>query len=423
MTKTNQLLRQVRILNPELGIDKVTDVLVVENKIKQIEPQIELDNKSIQIIDGEELVFAPALVDLYSSSGEPGYEERETLLSLAQVAQAGGFKRVGILPNTNPTIDNLNMVSWLKNQTRNYDTKFDVWGSLTHNLAGEKIAPLAQLAEAGVVGFTDNCPHQNLQLVRKLLEYAQPFNLPVALVANNLELSSCGVVRESQNSLSLGLQGNPEIAESVAIASILEIASFTKTPIHLMRVSTARGVELIKQAKENGISVTASVTWHHLLLNEEITCSYNPNLRFEPPLGREKDRLSLLAGIKNGIIDAIAIDHQPYTYEEKTVAFALAPAGSIGLELALPLLWQHLVSTESLSALQLWQSLSIKPLKCLNQPSIKLEVGADVADFILFSPQQKWQLTPSQLKSLSSNTYWLNQEIQGKVISQLTVKS
>ncbi len=416
--KTKKLFQQVRMLNPDGGIDKVTDVLVDQNIIIQISPKIDINDESIEIINSKGLIFAPALVDLYSNSSEPGNEQRETLQTLAASAQAGGFSRVAILPNTQPVIDNLNMVSWLKTKTSVYNTEFYIWGSLTNNLAGETMAELASLAEAGVVGFTDNCPHHNLQLVRKLLEYTQPFNLPIALVPNNLQLNGNGVVRESNTSIGLGLQGTPTIAESVAIASILEIASVAKTTIHLMRISTARGVELIQQAKERGLSVTASVNWHHLLLNTEQIANYNPNLRFEPPLGREIDRLALLAGVKSGIIDAIAIDHQAYTYEEKTVAFAQAPTGAIGLELALPLLWQNLVMTGKLSALELWQSLSVNPLKCLQKSPIKLEVGKR-AEFILFSPQKTWKVSSSRLKSLSYNTYWLDQQLQGKILNSI----
>lgn len=414
--KTKQLFQQIRMLNPDEGVDKVTDVLIEKNIIKEISPKIDVEeNQYTDIIDGTGLIFAPALVDLYSNSSEPGYEERETLQTLAASAEAGGFSRVGILPNTQPAIDNMSMVSWFNTKTSGYQTIFSVWGALTKNLAGNNVAELADLAEAGVIGFTDNRPHQNLQLIRKLLEYAQPFNLPVALVPNNLELSGNGVVRESRTSLRLGLRGNPDIAESVAIASLLEVASFTKTPIHLMRVSTARGVELIKQAKESGIAVTASVNWHHLLLTTEMIASYDPNLRFEPPLGTEIDRFALLTGIKNGTIEAIAVDHQPYTYEEKTVAFAQAPTGAIGLQLALPLLWQNLVVTGELSALQLWQSMSVNPLKCLQKPPLKLEIGKP-SEFIVFAPQQTWQVTSSELKSLSNNTYWYNKQVQGKIL-------
>ena len=414
--KTKKLFQQVRMLNPYQGIDTTTDVLVADNIIEAINPQINVDAQSTEIINGTGLVLAPTLVDLYSCSGEPGYEERETLDSLAKASQAGGFGYVAILPNTNPVVDNLNLVAWLKSKTSFYQTKFAIWGSLTNNLAGETIAQLADLAQAGVIGFTDNRPHQDLQLVRKLLEYAQPFNLPVALVANNIELSRGGVMRESSASMNLGLHGIPDIAESVALASILEIVADTKTPIHLMRISTAKGVELIKQGKERGLPITASVNWHHLLLDTQTIASYNPNLRFSPPLGTPLDRIALLEAVKNGIIDAIAVDHKPYTYEEKTVPFAQAPTGSIGLELVLSLLWQNLVTTGELSPLQLWQSLSVNPRKCLGEIPIPLEVGKQ-AEFILFAPEKTWFVQPSVLKSLSYNTYWLNKQLKGKVLS------
>lgn len=411
-----QLFQQIRILDPISDIDQVSDVLLDQGIITEISDRIISENNHTEVIDGTGLVLAPGLVDLYSRSGEPGYEERETLKSLTQASQAGGFTRVAILPNTNPVIDNPSIVSWIKAKTAHSQTKFYIWGGLTQNLEGVTIAELAELALSGVIGFTDNRPHNNLQLVRKLLEYAQPFNLPVALVPTNIQLRGNGVIRESCTSIRLGLVGNPEITETVAIASILEIVSLTKTPVHLMRISTARGVQLIKQAKENHLPVTASVNWHHLILNTEIVASYNPNLRFEPPLGIELDRLALVKAIKDNIIDAIAVDHTSYTYEEKTVAFAQAPTGAIGLELALPLLWQNLVITGELSPLELWRCLSVNPLKCLNQKPIKLQIGQP-AELVLFSPQQSWQVTPSQLNSLSSNTYWLDKEIKGKVMS------
>lgn len=408
------LFQQIRTLDPVSGFDQVTDVLIENRVIQEISPKIEI-NDNFPIVDGNGLILAPALVDLFCHSGEPGYEERETITSLDASALSGGVSRVAILPNTLPVMDNPNTVAWIQNQTRHLNTKFYCWGGLSKSLQGETIAELADLALAGVIGFTDNRPHSNLQFVRKALEYAQPFHLPIALSPTNLQLKGKGVMRESRTSVRLGLWGNPEIAETVALASLLEIVALTKTPVHFMNISTARGVELIKRAKEEQLPVSASVNWHHLLLNVETVASYNPHLRFEPPLGTEIDRLALLEGIKTEVIDAIAINHTPYTYEEKTVAFEDAPAGSIGLELALPLLWQNLVTTGELSAKTLWKALSVNPLKCLYQEPIKLQVGQH-AELITFSPQHSWQVTSSQLKSLSYNTYWLDKEIKGKVI-------
>jgi dihydroorotase len=182
-----------------------------------------------------------------------------------------------------------------------------------------------------------------------------------------------------------------------------------------MRVSTARGVDLIRSAKSRGVPVTASTLWTHLLLNSEAVGSYDPNLRLTPPLGNLEDQIALLEGLQEGTLDAIAIDHTPYTYEEKTVPFAEAPPGTIGLELALPLLWQSLVETNRWSALELWRCLSNRPAQCLTQKSAAIAINQP-AELTLFDPNQEWVADSSTLKSLSANTPWLNQEIKGRVV-------
>jgi dihydroorotase len=181
-----------------------------------------------------------------------------------------------------------------------------------------------------------------------------------------------------------------------------------------MRVSTARSVELIENAKAKGLPITASTTWMHLLLDTKAVKSYNTGLHLEPPLGNPEDMMALRRGVRQGIIDAIAIDHSPYTYEEKTVAFAQAPPGAIGLELALPLLWQNLVETGEFSALELWKALSTNPAECLKQDSSKIEDG-EKAELTLFNPHKRWKVESKNLHSLSSNTPWLGEELIGKV--------
>ncbi len=416
MKSKSQIYRQVRILDPISTVDTITDVLIVDGNIEQISPNLNVDTNNVEVIEGKDLILAPGLVDLYSNSGEPGYEERETLDSFSQSAMAGGFSRSAVLPNTMPVVDNPTTVAFIKSKVAHLSTHFYVWGSLTNNLEGKVIAELSSLAEAGVIGFTDNSPFDNLLLLRRLLEYAQPFDLPVALVPSNMKLRGEGVVRENSTSMRLGLVGASAVSETIAIASILELIALTKTSSHLMRISTARGVELIKRGKEEGLPITASVNWHHLILNSEAVASYDPNLRLEPPLGEENDRLALIKGVKDGVIDAIVVDHTPYTYEEKTVAFAQAPLGAIGYELILPLLWENLVNTGQINALKLWEALSTNPLRCLKQEPITLREGKK-AEILLFSPHQSWQVIPSQLQSLSSNTYWLNREIRGKVLN------
>jgi dihydroorotase len=411
----SELLQRVRILDPVTQADWVGDVLIVDGLIQAVAEQVTEWPAETQIRDCQGLILGPGLVDLYSQSGEPGFESRETLASLAQAAIAGGFTRLTLLPNMEPALDNLGGLEWLRQRTDQYPLKFQFWGALTHQLAGEQMTELAELAAAGVVGFTDSLPLKNLALVRRSLEYLQPLQRPIALWPCSTSLAGDGVIRDGAAAIRYGLTGNPAIAETTALATLLELVAAIGTPVHIMRVSTARSVELLQAARDRGLPVTASTTWMHLLLNTEAIASYDPNLRVEPPLGNPEDQQALIQGVKSGVISAIAIDHTPYTYEEKTVPFAEAPPGVIGLELALPLLWQAFVATGVWTALELWQALSQRSAECLGQ-GMGAIAPQQPAELTLFDPQQQWTVTPETLHSLSSNTPWLGQPLTGRVL-------
>ncbi|WP_315788614.1 dihydroorotase [Fischerella sp. JS2] len=427
---TSELLQQVRIIDPVSGTDQVANVLIDNGYIQSVANSISNVPEDTYVQDCHGLVLGTGLIDLYSHSGEPGLEERETLCSLLQAATAGGFTRISILPDTSPAIDNpavvaqlLELGRWGEKSTpppRHPTTPsqkpyLNIWGAITLDVAGKQMTELADLAAAGVVGFADGQPLENTALVRRVLEYLQPLGKPVALWCCDRQLRSNGVMREGPDSLRFGLPGNPAASETSAIAALIELVAATGTPVHIMRVSTARSVELIASAKNQGLPITASTTWMHVLLDTESLKSYNPNLHLEPPLGNPSDLLALRQAVRTGIVDAIAIDHAPYTYEEKTVAFAEAPPGAIGLELALPLLWQHLVETGEFSALQLWQALSSRPAECLKQNLSAIAPGQK-AELTLFDPQQSWKVDRQNLCTLSQNTPWLGQQLTGRVV-------
>ncbi|MBD2206763.1 dihydroorotase [Calothrix sp. FACHB-1219] len=417
---TTELLQQVRVIDPVSGTDKIADVLIADGLIQAIASHITDVSSDTQIRDCRGLVLGTGLVDLYSQSGEPGFEERETLSSLLQAAAAGGFTRVSILPNTSPAIDNPALVAQLQKGRKAEEAaatpQLQVWGGMTLDLAGKQLTELADLAAAGVVGFTDGQPRENLGLVRRVLEYLLPFNKPVAFWACDRQLAANGVMREGADALRFGLPPIPESAETSAIASLLElVASIGNSLVHIMRVSTARSVELIASAKASGLPITASTTWMHLLLDTKAVKSYHTSLHLDPPLGTPKDMAALREGVRTGIIDAIAIDHAPFTYEEKVQAFAEAPPGAIGLELALPLLWQHLVETGEFTALELWRALSSRPAECLRQNLTGLTANQK-AELTLFDPQQSWKVESKNLHTLSRNTPWLGQQLQGRVV-------
>ena len=409
----SQLLRQVRLIDPIAALDRITDVLIADGVIQSVADAIAA--AADEVINRPGLVLGVGLVDLYSHSGEPGFESRETLDSLMQAAAAGGFTQVALLPDTDPAIDNPASVDRMRLRAQGGAVQIHLWGALTQHAKGEALSELVELSAAGVVGFADSQPIANAALLRRALEYAQPLNTPIALWCCDRQLVGNGVVREGLDSIQLGLPGNPAMSETSAIAAVLEVIEAIRSPIHLMRISTARSVELIRAAKARNLPITASTTWMHLLLDTQDLISYAPSLRLEPPLGNPSDRHALLAGLQDGTIDAIAIDHSPYTYEEKTVAFAEAPPGAIGLELALPLLWHRWVEAGKCEALDLWRWLSLNPARCLGL-ALNPIASRQPANLVLFDPQQIWRIDERTLKSRSSNTPWYRQEIQGRVI-------
>ncbi|NEU81085.1 dihydroorotase [Nostoc sp. UIC 10630] len=428
-----ELLQKVRVIDPVSEIDEIFDVLIADGYIKEVASHIADIHPDTQIRDCQGLVLGPGLVDLYSHSGEPGFEERETLLSFLQAATAGGFTRVSILPDTSPAIDNPALVAQLQQKraegqrSRGVEENLSpllpcsptpllhIWGAITLDVAGNQMTELADLASAGVVGFSDGKPFENLALVRRVLEYLQPLGKPVAFWPSDRQLTANGVMREGADALRFGLPPIPASAETTAIAAMLELVAAIGTPVHIMRVSTSRSVELIASAKAAGLPITASTTWMHLLLDTKAVKSYHTSLHLDPPLGNPRDVAALRAGVRAGVIDAIAIDHTPYSYEEKVQAFAEAPPGAIGLELALPLLWQYLVETEEFTALELWRALSTSPAKCLGQ-EVSAILPHQPAELTLFDPQQIWKVERKSLYTLSQNTPWLGQQLKGHVV-------
>lgn len=414
---TKELLKQVRVIDPLQKTDIVADVLIIDGYIQDVAPQITNFTTDTSVRDCQGLVIGPGLVDLYSHSGEPGFEERETLSSLLQAATAGGFTRICVLPDTLQVIDQPALVTHLQ-QYRNREKvspSLYIWGAITLDLAGKQLTEVADLTAAGIVGFTDGKPWENLGIVRRVLEYLQPFGKPVAFWPCDRHLAANGMIREGAEALRLGLPLMPASAETTAIAALLELVADIGTPVHIMRVSTARSVELIAEAKSRGVPITASTTWMHVLLDTTSMRSYHTALHLDPPLGNYQDMLCLREGLRTGIIDAIAIDHAPYTYEEKVQAFAESPPGAIGLELALPLLWQNLVATGEFTPLELWRVLSHQPATCLQQEVKAIQPG-EKAELTLFDPQQIWNVNQVNLQTLSYNTPWFGKEIIGRVV-------
>ncbi|MCA6503285.1 MAG: dihydroorotase [Pseudanabaena sp.] len=405
------LFKQVRILSADSSsniAEPFADVFVDSDR------QIHLNFDQSQIpqetnIDQRSgVVLGTGLIDLYSTSSEPGHESKETISELVQAAKNGGFATIGILPNTQPAIDDIAALEFWRNVQQKHGNILQPWGAITKGLEGKQLTDIAELAES-VIGFTDSKPISNLLLVRRAMEYIKPLGKHIALFPQNPDLTGTGVIREGKWSLQYGMTGYPAAAETTALAALIELVRLTKAPAHFMRLSTAQSVELIYQAKNDGLPVTASATWLHLCHCDRDLATYDPNLRLSPPLGSEGDRLALIAGIKSGVIDSIAIDHTPCAYEEKVVPFEVAPVGAIGLEFALPVLWQNLVISGLLTATELWQALSVNPAKILGLAPPKLST--------LFEPCLEWLAKDSAISSQSRNSNYMGRSIIGKVLA------
>jgi dihydroorotase len=416
------LLRQVRVVDPDTQTDQVQDVLIEGGRFSAIAPTLSIAKDDVDVVDGDGKVLAPGLIDLYSHSSEPGNESRETLADLMAGAIAGGFTRVCILPDTDPVLDNPGALRRIVDIACDLDQMPQPWllpwAALTLGTQGEhmtELSELSQISPFAIAGLADGQPIANGVLLRRLLEYLRPLNCPLALWPCDRALAGNGIAREGPLALMGGLPGTLVAAETAALTTILELVREIETPVHLMRISTERSVELIDKAKAEGLPITASTTWMHLLFSTRDALSYDPNLRLEPPLGNPSDQAALVDSVKAGVIDAIAIDHSPYTYEEKTVAFGDAPPGAIGLELAFAALWQKLVATGQLSALDLLQAMSDRPARCLGSTAGKLSERSPVEAF-LFDPSQDWHVHRQTLRSPALNTPFINQSLQGKIV-------
>jgi dihydroorotase len=397
-------IEQVRLIDPKTDRDEITTLTLNST-----------DPETPSTIDGTGLILGPSLVDLYSQCGEPGFEERETLASLEKAAIAGGFTQVNVLPGN--VIDNPAQLLWFQSQNHSV---LKPWAAITQGAAGSQLNELGEIAAQKIaVGFADGSAIASLTLLRRLLEYAQPLGMTIALWPMDEKLAEQGLAREGTLALRYGLPGMPAFTETAPLAVILELVREIGTAVHLMRISTGRSVALIQAAKAEGLPITASTTWLHLLYDTQDLSDYHPSLRLNPPLGNPDDRVALISGVKSGMIDAIAIDHSPYTYEEKTVAFGEAPVGAIGLEFAFALLWQALVTTGKLTAVELWRAMATNPDRCLGQclgECLGECLGQSGGQsYMLFDPNETWRL--ANLQSLAQNSHLWGREIVGRVRS------
>lgn len=408
------LIKNGIVIDPKRRKEEAFDVAIDSGKILGLEKPGSAGDKNFdKVIDASGKLVVPGLVDLHVHLREPGFEWKETIETGCRAAVTGGFTTVCSMPNTSPVNDSSEVTYFILEKARAAGlAKVRPIGAISKGLLGKEMAPLSELAHAGCVAFSDDGePVWDSGLMRRALEWSSMIGVPLTLHEEDKCLSECGSMNESALSLRLGLTGSPTVAEDVMIARDIEIARYTNGTIHICHVSTARGVELIRRAKNDGIKITAEVTPHHLVLTEEAVSEYDTNAKMNPPLRRREDVEALRSGLKDGTIDCIASDHAPHEFDKKECEFSAAAFGILGLQTTLPLLLE-LAEGGVISRTRAIEAMSSRPAEIFKLGVGTLSNGAP-ADIAVIDPAFKWEFDKSDVVSKSFNSPFFGRTLKG----------
>lgn len=409
------------VIDPADGNESRADVLISGGKIEGIAPGISLDGRTAVDVGG--LMIMPGLVDLHAHLREPGQEWKEDIESGSAAAAAGGFTTVCAMPNTSPPLDDEQAVRYVIERGREVGL-VDVRpiGAISKHRAGKELAPIGELVAAGCIGISDDgSPVMSSELMRSALRYAGMFNVPVISHCEDRDLTEGGQINLGFVSSRLGLRGMPAEAEEIMVARDLLLARLTRAHVHIAHVSTAGSVELIRQAKLNGVLVTAEVTPHHLALTEEMVAEhpYDTSTKVNPPLRTSADVEALIDGLRDGTIDAIATDHAPHHIDDKKVEYAVSEFGISGLETAWPVIYTTLVQTGRLSAAAAAAPMSVNPARIAGLDAGRLAPGTQ-ASLCVFDPETRHRCDPGLFLSKGKNTPFAGMELTGWIVATIS---
>ena len=417
-----RLLRGGRVVDPANGIDGVHDVLIDGDRIARVGRDLQASGvEVIEIPDG--VVVCPGFIDMHVHLREPGQEHKETVATGTASAVAGGFTAVACMPNTVPVNDDANVTAYIlaRAADANLARVYPI-GAVSRGSRGELLADIAELKRAGCVAITDDgFPVATALLLRRAMEYANMFDMPVIEHCEDPSLKADGVAHEGFHASSLGLRGIPGACEALGVERGVLMAELTGSSFHVAHMSARASMRGVRKAKDAGIRVTCEVTPHHFTLTDERLghpIPYDTNTKMNPPLREEADRDAMLAGIVDGTVDVIATDHAPHHYDEKNVEFDRAPFGIVGLETAVPLALDRLVHTGLIGLARLVQLLSVNPARILRVGGGSLSEGAP-ADVTLIAPDLRVRVDAARLRSRSKNTPFDGWELRGGVAATI----
>lgn len=410
------VLSNVNVVNPESKInEKKSSILIEDGKITKIGKLNSSELNGAEEFDLTGKYVVPGFFDMHVHLREPGREDEETVKTGCNSAANGGFTGIACMPNTEPAIDSAEVVSLIKKQAKGHLVDVKVIGAATQGRKGEMISPMAELCEAGTVGFSDDgVAIKTAAILKRALEYSKMYDVPIIEHCEDESLAG-GAMNEGFNSTLLGLPPIPSVAEDLIVMRGILMAEYTKGKFHVAHISTKKSVQMVREAKKAGIHVTAEVTPHHFTLTDDIIKTYDTNAKMNPPLREKKDVEEIIKGLKDGTIDCIASDHAPHADEEKEVEFEFAPNGIIGLETQIGLTLTELLQKKVLTLEEIIFKMSINPRKILRIPIPKFEKG-EIANITILDLDEIWTVDKTKFKSKSKNSPFDKRILTGRAV-------
>lgn len=408
------LLRNARLIDPQVGLNEEADLLVRDGRIVEVGRGLSMAKGVERDLSGK--VVVPGLVDMHVHLREPGYEQKEDIASGTRAAAHGGFTTICCMPNTDPVVDNAQGVEYIQARAATDGRcRVEVVGSCTRGLKGETLSEMGDMVSHGAVAFTDDGRGvQDAGMMRRVMDYAVQFDRVVMSHCQDENLVGEGQVNEGVVSTRLGMLGWPAEGEELQIARDIALCRLTGCPLHIQHLTTARGLDMVRAAKAENLPVTCEVTPHHLFLSEDaIDDDYNTSLKVNPPLRTAEDNAALIEGVRDGTVDVLVTDHAPHTDYEKDREFELAPFGMIGLETSLSLVMTNLVNPGVITWERMVELMSVNPRGILRSERVALETGS-VADLTVIDPEEAWTVDAAEFMSKATNSGFVGEELVGR---------